>query len=187
MRRTIPLWITAACGFVLIVAHFSPYTESWGEATMIWFDILASVAFILGGGNLLKIHLKKISDHAAGWAYSAITLLAFVVTLYVGLVKLGAPPAQQQECYGEAFARLPLADFPVTYSVEGTIPEKSFEEQFPYESLVANFNDEAIVVPRLDKRAANLIELDLSSLGKTLAELEEEYFTEPELKSGEEP
>ncbi|MBL7133859.1 MAG: hypothetical protein ISS78_07160, partial [Phycisphaerae bacterium] len=131
MRRTIPLWITAVCGFVLIVAHFSPYTESWGEATMIWFDVLASVAFILGGGNLLKIHLKKISDRAAGWAYSAITILAFVVTLYVGLVKWGAPPAQQQECYGEAFARLPLADFPVTYSVEGTIPEKSVGAPLP--------------------------------------------------------
>ena len=34
----------------------------------IWFDILASIAFILGGGNLLKIQLKKVSDRQAGWA-----------------------------------------------------------------------------------------------------------------------
>ncbi len=135
MKRAVPLAITAACGFVLIVAHFSPYTESWGEVTMIWFDILASIAFLLGGGNLLKIHLKRISDQAAGWAYSLITIVAFVVTLGVGLAKLGAPPAARQEYYGETFARLPVEDFPQTYSVEGTIPEKTVDARLPSSAI----------------------------------------------------
>jgi hypothetical protein len=125
MKRTIPLWITAVTGFVLIAAHFSPYTESWGEVTMIWFDVLASIAFILGGGNLLKLHLKKISDRAAGWAYSAITILSFLVMLYVGMVKWGVAPAPQQEFFGETFAPLPLEEFPFTYSVEGVIPTRA--------------------------------------------------------------
>ena len=131
MKRTIPLLITAIGGFVLIAAFFSPYTENWGETAAIWFDILAAIAFILGGGNLLKTHLKKISDRAAGWGFSAITILAFVVTLYVGLTKWGSPPAPKQEYYGESFASLRLKHFPADYSVDGTIPEKAAGEPLP--------------------------------------------------------
>jgi len=131
MRRTIPLLITAAGGFVLVVAHFSPYTQTWGEATTIWFDVLAAIAFILGGGNLLKTHLKKVSDQGAGWAYSVITLLAFVVTLFIGLSKWGVPPADKQEYYGQTFTPLAVADFPQTYRVEGTIPERPDGQRLP--------------------------------------------------------
>lgn len=92
MKRTIPLLITAIGGLVLVFAYFSPYTESWGEITMVWFDVIASIAFVLGGGNLLKIHLKKTSDQAPGWGYSVITLLAFAITLFVGLSKIGVNP-----------------------------------------------------------------------------------------------
>ena len=62
MKRTVPLVITAAGGFVLIGAYFIPYAQNWGELAAIWFDVLAAVAFILGGGNLLKQNLKRISD-----------------------------------------------------------------------------------------------------------------------------
>jgi hypothetical protein len=92
MKRTIPLLITAAGGFVLIIAYFIPATQGWGEVAAIWFDILAAIAFVLGGGNLLKIHLQKISDRAPGWGYSAITIAAFLVTLTVGLGKVGVHP-----------------------------------------------------------------------------------------------
>jgi len=91
----LPLWITALGGFVLIVAYFIPETESWGEVAAIWFDVLAAIAFILGGGNLLKIHLKRTSDRGPGWGYSAICLTAFVLTLFVGLFKIGVNPAEQ--------------------------------------------------------------------------------------------
>ena len=59
MKRTVPLLITAIGGFVLVIAYFIPYAQGWGENPAIWFDILASIAFILGGGNLLKIHLNS--------------------------------------------------------------------------------------------------------------------------------
>ena len=92
MKRTVPLMITALGGFVLIVAYFIPATQGWGEVAAIWFDILAAIAFVLGGGNLLKIHLKKASDRAPGWGYSVITVLAFLTTLSVGLGKIGVNP-----------------------------------------------------------------------------------------------
>ena len=95
MKRTVPLIITAATGFVLIVAYFIPATQGWGEVAAIWFDILAAIAFILGGGNLLKIHFKKISHRVPGWGYSAITVAAFLITLAVGLGKIGVHPNAQ--------------------------------------------------------------------------------------------
>ena len=71
-------------GTVLIASRFIPAAESWGEVATIWFDILAAVAFVLGGGNLLKLQLKKISDRSAGWGYAAITLIAFFAMLFAG-------------------------------------------------------------------------------------------------------
>lgn len=92
MKRNVPLMIAIIAGFVMIVAYFSPYTVGWGERVSIWFDVLAAIAFILGGGNLLKIHLKKVSDQAAGWAYSLITVVSFVLMLALGLGKIGTDP-----------------------------------------------------------------------------------------------
>ncbi len=125
MKRTIPLLITAIGGFVLIAATFIPATESWGEKATVWFDILAGIAFILGGANLFRIHLTKISDHQPGWAYSAITLASFLIVLIAGLCKLGVPPAPDQEFVGETFAELPLDQLPpeLTFVVPGILPE----------------------------------------------------------------
>ena len=78
MKRTVPLIITFLGGFVLIIAYFIPATQGWGETAAIWFDILAAIAFLLGGGNLLRIHLKKISDRKPGWRAmrSTVSLMA---------------------------------------------------------------------------------------------------------------
>ena len=123
MKRLIPLLLTAIGGFVLIVAFFIPAWQTSGEVVAVWFDILASIAFILGGGNLLKVHLKKVSDRAAGWGYSGVTLFAFLATLAVGLLKVGISPAPNTEFYGELFAPVPLEEMPV-FLVPGTIPPR---------------------------------------------------------------
>jgi hypothetical protein len=95
MKRSVPLLITALGGFVMIGAYFIPYTQSWGETVAIWFDILAAIAFILGGGNLVKVQLQKLSDRRAGWGYAAIVLISFFITLIVGLFKIGSHPSPQ--------------------------------------------------------------------------------------------
>ncbi|MCA8982183.1 MAG: ECF transporter S component [Planctomycetaceae bacterium] len=112
MKRTVPLLIAAICGFVLIITAFIPATVTWGETATVWFDVLAAIAFILGGGNLLKVHLRKVSDRAAGWAYSLITVVTFLLTLGVGLLKWGVPPGSDQEFFGYSFASLSVADLP---------------------------------------------------------------------------
>lgn len=127
MKRLIPILITAGSGLVLIVTYFIPVEDTVGfdpgETATIWFDILAAIAFILGGGNLLKVHLKKISDRAAGWGYSVIAIASFLLMLGAGLFKIGAPAADDQEYYGETFAHLPLSAFPETFEVSAQMPE----------------------------------------------------------------
>ena len=95
MKRNVPLMVTIIAGFVMILAYFSPHTEGWGDRVLVWFDILAAIAFVLGGGNLLKVHLKKVSDRKAGWGYSVITVIAFLVMLIVGLGKIGVHPHEK--------------------------------------------------------------------------------------------
>ena len=131
MKRLIPMWIATVAGFVMIVAFFIPVTQHWSEKAAIWFDILQAIAFILGGGNLLKIHLKKVSDKPAGWGYSAVVLVSFLVMLGIGLLKIGVPPAPKQEFYGETFAKLSLDSIPdkLVFSEKGTIPEKASGEK----------------------------------------------------------
>src|SRR5580692_1272849 len=133
MKRTVPLLIAAMAGYVLVASRFIPLAEKWGEVEAIWFDVLAAIAFVLGGGSLLKLHLRRISDRATGWGYSAITLAAFLATLYVGVAKTGARPSQEQEFYGQSFAVLKLEDLPesLTYRVTGRIPERADDEPLP--------------------------------------------------------
>ncbi len=92
MKRTIPLLIGAIVGFIMIVAYFVPSIGELQEMASIHFDILAAIAFILGGGNLLRSHGEKIYKRQAGWGYSLIAVVCFLVTLAVGLFKVGVPP-----------------------------------------------------------------------------------------------
>jgi hypothetical protein len=92
--------LAIVAGFVMIAAYFSPHTEHWGEDVAVWFDILAAIAFVLGGGNLLKVHLRKVSDRNKGWGYSVITIASFLVMLVIGLGKIGVHPNPQYPGHG---------------------------------------------------------------------------------------
>ena len=92
MKRTIPLLICSVVGFILILAYFVPSISELAEMASVHFDILAAIAFILGGGNLLRSHGEKIYKKQAGWGYSLIAIVCFLVTLVVGLAKVGVPP-----------------------------------------------------------------------------------------------
>jgi hypothetical protein len=95
MKSTIPWLIAAVVGSVMIVAYFIPYAQDWQDTAGVWFEILAALAFILGGANLFAHHLKKMSARQAGWGFSAVTLIAFVGTFVIGMFKIGVPAAEK--------------------------------------------------------------------------------------------
>ncbi|VAX39101.1 hypothetical protein MNBD_PLANCTO02-422 [hydrothermal vent metagenome] len=109
-------------GLVMIGSHFIPPAVKLEKNIANWFNILAAIAFVLGGGNLLKMNLQKISNRNAGWGYAAVTLIAFVVTLVIGLVKLGSSPTGKTEQHGWSMAQLSLENFPKTFEANGTLP-----------------------------------------------------------------
>jgi hypothetical protein len=93
MRQTVPLLITGVVGAVLVIAYFIPHPpfDSLREEFAIFFDIIAAIAFILGGGNLIKMHGNRISRRQPGWTYSLVTVVGFLMVLIVGLTKMGNP------------------------------------------------------------------------------------------------
>lgn len=92
MSRRIAILVTLVAGALMVVSGFIQPTQGWGEDVAEWFNILAAIAFVLGAANIAKVHLGKISARDAGWGFSAITLGAFVITLAVGLLKVGVNP-----------------------------------------------------------------------------------------------
>jgi hypothetical protein len=91
VKRLIPLYITFIVGAVLTFSYFSPRFGSLGEDFSVFFDIIAVFAFILGGGNLVKIHGDLIYRREKGWGYSVVCLVGFFATLAIGMFKLGNP------------------------------------------------------------------------------------------------
>lgn len=94
MRNTIPVLIAGFVGSLMIVAFFIPIAQSSQQLAETWFTILAAIAFLIGGTSLFLHHMKKISQQQAGWGFSAVTLIAFLITIAVGLGKVGVPAAE---------------------------------------------------------------------------------------------
>ena len=89
VRVWFPVGVTFAIGLVLVFSFFVPSLERKVESEVSdWFNILAAVAFVLGGGNLVRIHLDKMYKRSKGWAYSIVTLGGFLFTLVAGLLKI---------------------------------------------------------------------------------------------------
>jgi len=111
LRRTLPLLITFAVGFVLVISKFIPKVETLGEDFSIYFDIIAVFAFILGGGNLVKIHGNKIYRRSEGWGYSLVCIIGFFATLTIGLFKFGNPLGWTGNVVAEGSAFKGIYDF----------------------------------------------------------------------------
>jgi hypothetical protein len=88
---TLPVLITSITGTLLVMALFSPAMEVVNTELSEYFNIIAAVAFVLGGGNLLRVHLDKIYKKRKGWVFSIVTAGGFLFTLAAGLFKIGNP------------------------------------------------------------------------------------------------
>jgi len=91
VKRTVPLFITFAVGLILIIAMFVPHDPFFDmdRNFSIFYDVIAVFAFILGGGNLLRVHLNKVNQKRRDWKYSIVTLSGFFLMLAAGLFKIG--------------------------------------------------------------------------------------------------
>lgn len=113
MMRIVALAIASIAGLVMLLSPFFPRLESVGAQSSEIFNVIAAIAFILGAGSLVKVNVSRVSRRDAGWGYAFVTLLCFVVTLVIGLGKIGVPPnpqfaatpwAGEKDAAGSAFA-----------------------------------------------------------------------------------
>jgi hypothetical protein len=91
LKRTVPLLITFAVGLILIIAMFIPRDPFFDmdRNFSIFYDVIAVFAFILGGGNLLRVHLNKVYQKRRDWKFSIVTVAGFFLMLLAGLLKIG--------------------------------------------------------------------------------------------------
>ncbi|HID94494.1 MAG TPA: hypothetical protein EYP53_00360 [Candidatus Latescibacteria bacterium] len=87
MRHQIPLIITFVAGITMIVQYFVPHEPfaALSQQFRIWFLIIATFAMILGVGNIIKIHVERISRARPGWGYSVILLAGLATTAISGI------------------------------------------------------------------------------------------------------
>ena len=93
LTRLVPLWIAIVAGVAVLASAFIRPMESWGENFTDTFNVIAAIASVLGAGSLLKANLAKVSRRDAGWGFALVVLGTFLVTLVVGLGKVGVHPS----------------------------------------------------------------------------------------------
>lgn len=86
MRREIPLAITFLIGVFMLVDFFVPHYRVSGLAEEMkqWGTIVIAASILLGVGNLIRVHFRKIHRRRDGWQYSTVTLLVMAVMFAFG-------------------------------------------------------------------------------------------------------
>ncbi|MEE9216856.1 MAG: hypothetical protein V3U32_05405 [Anaerolineales bacterium] len=88
--RTSALWaaVAAAVGLFVLLGYFVDFEfiQSIRILFMRWAALLAAAALLVGLANLVQVHWRKLSLTEEGWIYSALLILAFLVTLVLSLV-----------------------------------------------------------------------------------------------------
>ncbi len=74
-----------ACALVLI-GYFVPDLQIISTPMITWAIILAGFALLVGVANLLGAHWSKIIQRKRGAVYSIVLIVAFVLTLVVGMI-----------------------------------------------------------------------------------------------------
>lgn len=84
------LWaaVATATGLFVLLGYFIELDQLVLLRLLLirWAVLLASAALLLGLFNLLAVHWNKVSLQEAGWPYSSLLILFFLVTLVLGLL-----------------------------------------------------------------------------------------------------
>lgn len=114
-KRYIPI---AIVGFFGSLTLFGWFIENEGIKSFIdddatqWYDIIASFAIFLGALNLLKLQFLKVLKRKAGWEYSVVAILSFLIVFVIGFFMRGA-----------FVVDIPNTDIQSTYFTQGAAEE----------------------------------------------------------------
>lgn len=90
MKAPVSTAVAIGVGLIILAGYFLrgiiPAFDSILAVLLQWAVILAAVATLLGIMNLLNVHWKKIVGWKKDAFYSLVTLLAFLMTIMVGII-----------------------------------------------------------------------------------------------------
>jgi len=78
--------IAIASGLLVLVGYFLPALANVEMILLNWAMILAGAAMFLGIFNLISVHSEKIRRREKGNLYSALLLIAFLGTFFLGFI-----------------------------------------------------------------------------------------------------
>ena len=94
-----PLLLTFLFGAFFVLTNFV-IADRWrvaAESVNNWVFIVIAFTYVLGVGNILRIHGLKISRQETGWGYSVATILGLLVMLLFGIVLWFLPQTKGSE------------------------------------------------------------------------------------------
>lgn len=79
--------VALAAGLFVLLGYFVPLktVQDLRLTFLHWAVLLAAAALIVGLVNLVSVHWRKVGLLEEGWIYSAVLILALVITLGLGL------------------------------------------------------------------------------------------------------
>ena len=86
LKREVPLIITMAVGWFMVLEYFSPYLEPVSTELQSWAIIMTALASVLGVVNVARINLLKLSRKQEDWQYSIALLVGMAVMILLGTV-----------------------------------------------------------------------------------------------------
>jgi uncharacterized membrane protein YhaH (DUF805 family) len=80
--------IAISTGVVVLFYFFFPTPENLVIRSVLlqWAVTLAAVALLIGMGNLLGIHYRKLNEEGGNWFYSLILIIALIATFFLVLI-----------------------------------------------------------------------------------------------------
>ncbi len=98
MRRTIPVLITMAVGFMMIGKFFFEEQKDVyqvGQEIEAWGTVIAAVAYVLGIANLTRVNGKVVMRRGPDWPYKVVLLIALFTMIGIGLVEYHVGPNKE--------------------------------------------------------------------------------------------
>src|SRR5512140_912885 len=86
MKREIPVLITIAIGWLVVLGFFFPPVSVLAGHMRDWILILVAVSQMLGVANVARINLEKVSRRHKEAPYAMVLLVSIVVMIVLGLM-----------------------------------------------------------------------------------------------------
>lgn len=93
--RIVSAAIAISIGLLVLAGYFIPALGGIQAELLNWAILLAGVAALMGIFNLVAVHSEKVRARTAGGVYSAVLLIALVLTFAVTLILKPSHPAMQ--------------------------------------------------------------------------------------------